>query len=70
MQRGALRTGFALGLMSLAGLLALAAFGFLVWALYGWLAVSFAQPAAAALTGVAILLSTGVLAWLAMRLSR
>ncbi|HFD80503.1 MAG TPA: hypothetical protein ENK05_08965 [Gammaproteobacteria bacterium] len=70
MQRGALRTGVALALVAIAGLLALTACGLLIWALYGWLALSWAQPQAAALTGAAILAVTGVVAWVALRLGR
>ncbi len=70
MQRGALRTGVALTLVAIAGLMGLTAFGLLIWALYGWLAATLSQPQAAALTAMAVLIATGGMAWLAMRMSR
>ena len=70
LQRGAIRTGFGLALLTIAGLLALIGFGFLIWALYGWLAGRFTQPEAASLTGGAALVVTGILLWLAIRLGR
>ena len=70
LQRGALRTGLGLALLLVAGLLALTGFGFLIWALYGWLAGRFTQPEAASLTGGAALVVTGILLWLAIRLGR
>ena len=70
LRRGALRTGAGLALLVVASLLALSGFGLLIWALYGWLAVQFNQPQAAALTGVAVLAFTGLLLWLANRAAR
>lgn len=70
LQRGAIRTGFGLALLTIACLLALTGLGFLIWALYGWLAGLFTQPEAAAITGGAVLVLTGILLWLAIRLGR
>ncbi len=70
LQRGAIRTGIGLTLLTVVGLLALTGFGFLIWALYGWLAGQYTQPEASALTGGAVLVLTGVLLWIATRLAR
>lgn len=70
LRRGALRTGAGLALLAVGSLLALTGFGLLIWALYGWLAVQFSQPQAAALTGLVVLVFTGVLLWLAARSAR
>ncbi|HEB99183.1 MAG TPA: hypothetical protein ENJ05_06740 [Thiotrichales bacterium] len=60
----------ALTLLAITGLLALTALGLLIWALYGWLAATLSQPQAAALTALAVLVATGGMAWLAMRVNR
>ncbi|HHH44693.1 MAG TPA: hypothetical protein ENK49_11195 [Gammaproteobacteria bacterium] len=67
LQRGALRTGGGLAALAVASVLALTGFGLLTWALYGWLAGQFTQPQAAALTGLVVLVFTGVLLWLVAR---
>jgi UPF0716 family protein affecting phage T7 exclusion len=60
---GLLRIFLLLALASLGCLLALAALGLIVWAVYGYLRLGLDQPTAALLTGLIFMFVAGVMTW-------
>ncbi|MFP4561342.1 MAG: hypothetical protein ACLFRB_03170 [Thiohalorhabdus sp.] len=70
LRRGLVRLGGGLALAILAALLAAAAVGLLLWALYLFTAALLDPVAGALVTGLAALAAAGALGWLASRLGR
>jgi len=69
LRAGLLRLGLLIALAGLGCLLAGAALGFIIWAIYGYLRLGLDQPAAALLTGLIFLVVAGVLTWLVKGIS-
>ena len=64
LRAGALRLCLLIALASLGCVLAMAALGMIVWAVYGYLRLGLDQPTAALLTGLIFMFVAGVLTWL------
>jgi hypothetical protein len=69
-RRGAMRMGAGLALTGLSALLGALGIGLLLWALFQGLITLWGEVVAALLAGLAALVTAGVLAWLASRMSR
>ena len=70
LRRTTIRTGMGLAILAAAGLLVLMGLGFCLWAAYQGLAGQLGPVNAAYLIGLVMLLLAGLMAWIAIRLSR
>jgi uncharacterized membrane protein YqjE len=63
LRAGLLHLGLLFGLAIVGCVLALAALGLIIWAIYGYLRLGLDQPTAALLTGLIFMFIAGVMTW-------
>jgi hypothetical protein len=70
LRRTVMRTGAGLAILAVAGLLVFVGLGLCFWVAYQGMAAQLGSTNAALLIGVLMLLLAGLMAWIAIRLTR